>query len=302
MSSVTPTSSRHPTLYFSDGTLTLKANDGTLYNVNRQLLVLKSEFFAGMLTLPPPEAPPGPTEQAVILDGTTDATAVLFPATWTSAESEAFLEFVFNILPWTNEPPPLDRLCAILKTCDFFGVESGFRYATHFLEEHEDLGPALRYQLAKKYNIPSWAKMAFEKLMSESILDLSEEDERWLGWDAYRALVQTKEDVTRHRLELAFFPPQVTHCSQCYSLTFCGDAWAEKWVSISGPLGALLRDEIPAKEFRDTLQQMTVPSMTTECFSLTVRSILAPPAPERNQLKMEEEYILKAVEALIKQW
>ncbi|KAJ7831053.1 hypothetical protein B0H14DRAFT_3464371 [Mycena olivaceomarginata] len=105
--SAPPLSRRHSTLYFPDGTLTLKAHDGTLYNVNRQLLVLKSELFAGMLTLPqpPPEAlsptlsqgSRGLIEQAAQagLDGTTDETAVALPATLSAEECEIFLEFVF---------------------------------------------------------------------------------------------------------------------------------------------------------------------------------------------------------------
>ncbi|KAJ7134186.1 hypothetical protein C8R44DRAFT_869856 [Mycena epipterygia] len=52
---------RHWHLYFLDGTLTLEVHDGSgYYNV---YLILKSNFFNGMLTLPiadaaPPSFPP----------------------------------------------------------------------------------------------------------------------------------------------------------------------------------------------------------------------------------------------------
>ncbi|KAJ7871827.1 hypothetical protein B0H14DRAFT_3567993, partial [Mycena olivaceomarginata] len=151
-----PLSRRHSTLYFPDGTLTLKAHDGTLYNVNRQLLVLKSELFAGMLTLPqpPPEAlsptlsqgSRGLIERAAQagLDGTTDQTVVALPETLSAEECKIFLEFVFNTLPWSQDSPPLERL--------------------------------------------HWAKIAFEELMAQSVLTLAEEDEQDLGWNAYRIL------------------------------------------------------------------------------------------------------------------
>jgi hypothetical protein len=82
--------------------------------VNRQLLVLKSELFAGMLTLPqpPPEAlsptlsqgSRGLIERAAQagLDGTMDETAVALPETLSAEECEIFLEFVFNTLPCVN--------------------------------------------------------------------------------------------------------------------------------------------------------------------------------------------------------
>ncbi|KAJ7435710.1 hypothetical protein B0H11DRAFT_2113107, partial [Mycena galericulata] len=272
--------------------------DGTLYNVNRQLLVLKSDCFAGMLTLPAPvELPSGLSQSSkdlielsrkARLDGTSDATAVHLPQSFSGAECEAFLEFIFNLLPWTSDTPPLERLCALLKTCDFFGAESGVRYATHHLEDHPDLGPALRYRLASDYHIDQWAKQAFYELMSGSILEISVTDEKLLGWSAYRTLVRTHAKVAQYRLGLAFFPPM-----QIYS-------WAKNWVGISGGLGTLLKDEISGSDLHDALHEMVVPGMNEECRVLTVTSIQD--TPDGKSLLKEEEYIDNAVEALIKQW
>ncbi|KAJ7787796.1 hypothetical protein B0H14DRAFT_2629002 [Mycena olivaceomarginata] len=148
---------RHSTLYWPDGTCTLKAADGTYFNVNRQLLILKSDCFSGMLSLPIAGHPPlkltESTKQLIEqartarLDGTSDATAVPLPAQFTAAECQVFLEFIFNVLPWTKDPPALERL-----------FESGMQYTTHHLEDHPDLGPALRYRLASCYDITHWAK------------------------------------------------------------------------------------------------------------------------------------------------
>ncbi|KAJ7487741.1 hypothetical protein B0H11DRAFT_2014598 [Mycena galericulata] len=302
---------RHSSLYFPDGTLTLKASDGTLYNVNRQLLILKSDCFAGMLTLPAPVQLPSGLSQSskdlielsrkARLDGTSDATAVPLPQSFSGVECEAFLEFIFNLLPWTSDTPPLERLCALLKTCDFFGAESGVRYATHHLEDHPDLGPALRYRLTSDYHIDRWAKQAFYELMSGSILEISVTDEDLLGWSAYRTLVRTHAKVAQYRLGLAFFPPDSVHANSCYDNRYCGESWAKNWVGISGGLGTLLKDEISGSDLHDALHEMVVPGMNEECRVLTVTSIQDTP-DGKSLLKKEEEYIDNAVEALIKQW
>ncbi|KAJ7336839.1 hypothetical protein DFH08DRAFT_1017957 [Mycena albidolilacea] len=291
--SAPPLSRRNSTLYFPDGTLTLKAHDGTLYNVNRQLLVLKSELFAGMLTLPqPPLEALSPTlsqgsrgliERAAQagLDGTTDETAVALPETLSAEECEIFLEFVFNTLLWSQDSPPLERLCALLKTCDFFAVESGIRYAVHYLENHVDLGSARRYRLARDYNIRHWAKIAFEELMAQSVLNLAEEDEQDLGWKAYRILP--------------------VHAPNCYSNQYCGRSWEEQWVAASGPLGSLLRDQLSGKELHDQLHDLSIPGMEPECRRMTVRMMQETPT-EKSLLKAEENYIEDAVQGLISQW
>ncbi|KAJ7716030.1 hypothetical protein B0H14DRAFT_3522436 [Mycena olivaceomarginata] len=287
--SAPPLSRRHSTLYFPDGTLTLKAHNGTLYNVNRQLLVLKSELFAGMLTLPqpPPEAlsptlsqgSRGLIEQAAQagLDGTTDERR------------------------WSQDSPPLERLCALLKTCDFFAVESGIRYAVHYLEHHVDLGSARRYRLARDYNIRHWTKIAFEELMAQSVLTLAEEDEQDLGWNAYRILVRTQAEVMQHKLCLAFFPVQPVHAPNCYSNQYCGRSWEEQWVAASGPLGSLLRDQLSGKELHDKLHDLSIPGMEPECRRMTVRIMQETPT-EKSLLKAEENYIEDAVQELISQW
>ncbi|KAJ7793151.1 hypothetical protein B0H14DRAFT_3159805 [Mycena olivaceomarginata] len=189
---------------------------------------------------------------------------------------------------WTKDPPALERLCALMKTCDFFAVESGMQYTTHHLEDHPDLGPALRYRLASCYDITHWAKRAFYELMLMSILEISEANEESLGWAAYRALVRTHAQVSDYRLTLALFPPDVVHATICYDNTFCGTYWAETWVGLSGGL-----------EMHDALVEMAVPGMTRECRLLTITSIQDTPSV-KSRLRKEEEYIDKAVDDLIR--
>ncbi|KAJ6450134.1 hypothetical protein C8R47DRAFT_1329919 [Mycena vitilis] len=313
MSEVTTGAQRHESLYFSDGTLTLKTSNGdTYYNVYRQPLILKSDFFSGMLTLPIPGAMPASLSESCRdllaaakkagYDGTSDATAAaVFPAHFSNRDCEVFLEFIFNLLPWKKDTPALDWLCSVLLTCDFFAVESGVQYAVHHLEEHPHLGAALRYRLARNYHIDRWARRAFYELMEGSMLELTQEDDELLGWDAYRALVMAHAEVTQHRLTLALFPPDVVHSAHCYTNSYCDSSWVGNWMGMSGGVGRLLRDGLSGSEMHDRLVEMEVMGMTEECRLLTITSI-QDTAEKKSVLKKEEDIIDKTVAALIKNW
>ncbi|KAJ7484508.1 hypothetical protein FB451DRAFT_1169557 [Mycena latifolia] len=288
---------RHTSLYFRDGTLTLKTHDGTLYNVYRQQLILKSDLFGGMLTLPIPGHTAAPLSESSKEWMERAWTARVMPQRWKSrrgsVQRSATSSLSLSSISFRGLTTP--------RTCDFFGVESGMKYAIHHLEDHPDLGPALRYKLASDFGIERWAKRAFYELMSESILEISNTDEVLLGWPAYRALVRTHAEVAHHRLTLALFPPEVVHANFCYDNQYCANHWAENWVGMSGVVGTLLKDELSGAEMHDALSGMQVPGMTGECCLLTITSIQDTPAA-KSLLRKEEEYIDNAVEALIKDW
>lgn len=206
-----------------------------------------------------------------------------------------------RLCSWSENTPPLEWLCAVLKTSDFFGVESGVKCAIYHLEDHPDLGPALRYKLASDYGIERWAKRAFYEMMSGSMLEITESDDVLLGWKAYRALVRAQAEVAQHRLTLALFPPDVVHSGVCYSENYCTKCWSDNWVGMSGGLGTLLKDELSGLEVHDALADMPVPGMTEECRLLTITSIQDTPSA-KSLLRKEEDIIDKAVEALIKEW
>ena len=146
-----------------------------------------------------------------------------------------------------------------------------------------------------------WAKRAFYELMSGSILEISLEDEDFLGRDAYRSLVRTHAQVSQYRLGLALFPPDPVHGNMCYNNEYCSDAWVKNWVGISGSLGSLLKEEMSGTEMHDALNEMAVPGMWEECRILTITSIQDTPTG-KSLLKKEEEFVDAAVEALIKEW
>ncbi|KAJ7757363.1 hypothetical protein DFH07DRAFT_958724 [Mycena maculata] len=301
-------SRHHPTLYFDDGSLTLKASDGTLYNVYRHHLIMQSDFFNGMLTLPIPNHPTVPLTgstkdflekaRAAGVDGTSDETAVSLPEKFTAMECERFLEFIFNTRGWTAKTPPLEDLCAVLKTCHFFAVEAGIDYAIHHLQDHAKLDAALRFKLGCDYHLPDWIKQAFDELMTVSIDKLTPEDENLLGWAAYRALARAQAEVWDHRATLAVCPPDVLHSNWCNNPGYCTSEWEKSWVSLSGVLGALIKEELPGSEIHDKLETYSGGGMTRDCHRRTCNS-LKETAEAKSRLKKEEDIIDNAVEALI---
>ncbi|KAJ7088487.1 hypothetical protein B0H15DRAFT_800952 [Mycena belliarum] len=306
--------SRHPTLYFADGTLTLKASDGTLYNVYQHHLIMQSDFFSGMLTLPIPNHPPisltDNTKDWIQkardagLDGTSDATAVQLPDKFTNIDCERFLEFVFNTKGWTARVPDLDVLCSILKTSHFFAAESGVEYAIHHLENHEGLAAALRFKMGCDYHLTEWITQAFDELMSTSIKDMTAEDEQLIGQRAYRAIARAQAAVQDHRVTLAVCPPPPSHTNWCSgsmsNRKFCTDEWEAGWTSVSGVLGALIKAELPGSEIHDSLHAFSFGAMPFECRERTCTS-LKDTADRRSVLKKEEDIIDAEVEALMKE-
>ncbi|KAJ6595271.1 hypothetical protein B0H10DRAFT_1960548 [Mycena sp. CBHHK59/15] len=78
----------------------------------------------------------------------------------------------------------------------------------------------------------------------------------------------------------------------------------EEYLELGGNvwgLGNLLKDELSGAEVHDALSDMPVPGMTGECRLLTITSIQDTPAG-KSLLRKEEEYMDKAVEALVKEW
>ncbi|KAJ6597752.1 hypothetical protein DFH09DRAFT_1304519 [Mycena vulgaris] len=288
----------------------LQAADGTLYNVYRQHLLLRSEFFCGMLTLPIPAHPTISLSDSTTeylakakeagLDGTSDATALELPIKFSATECEKFLEFVFNTKGWTADLPKLDDLCAILKTCHFFVVETGIEYAIYHLENHPELEPALRFRMGCDYHLTGWIAQVFDDLMTTPITEVSAEDEALIGPQAYRALARAQARVADRRMTLAVCPPEPTHVSWCHSERFCTAEWESSWVSIAGVLGALIKDELPGSEIHDKLESYPIGAMTRECHHRTCTNLRGD-GERKSIFKQEEEIIDEAVEELMKQ-
>ncbi|KAF8155226.1 hypothetical protein K438DRAFT_1987135 [Mycena galopus ATCC 62051] len=302
---------RHSSLYFEDGTLTLKAGDGTLYNVYRAPLVLRSEFFKGMLTLPvsnlpPPsrnESAPGYIAKAKAqgLDGTGDDTAVEIPAQFSSFEIEKFLEFIF-LQGWSTTVPDLATACAILRLSHFFVVDTGINFARHHLDTHEGLSAFSRLKLGFNYHIKPWIAKAFDDLMATPINKITAEEEEEMGWTAYRALAKAQASVLDHRLTLASNPPIPNHCNWCSNHAYCAKAWNEMWTSIpNGVLGALVRDKLAGAVILEQLPTYPVGTMNSECHRRTLEGLKDTVEGLSDfRLPVEEDLIDAAVTALIK--
>ncbi|KAJ7084091.1 hypothetical protein C8R44DRAFT_894237 [Mycena epipterygia] len=302
---------RHDRLYFQDGSLTLKAGDGseTLYNVYQGTLMMSSEFFRGMLTLPIPAlAPLSLTDNAKDhltkardqgLEGTSDETAVVFPAQFKAAEIESFLVFMF-LQGWSEEVPDVETARAVLKISHFFGVDTGINFARRHLNDRQELAAVDRLEMGFDYHIKEWIAKAFDELMGIPINDLSEEEELTMGWRAYRALAKAQAEVLDYRLTLASKPPTPNHCNWCTNHTYCEQEWEKMWTGMSGVLGALVKEELAGSEILDKLITYPVGGMNRECHRRTCEG-LHDTAETISVLKREEQLIDRAVARLIEQ-
>ncbi|KAJ7811411.1 hypothetical protein B0H14DRAFT_3880113 [Mycena olivaceomarginata] len=237
---------RHSELYFEEGTMTIKASDGTLYNVYRAPLMRQSEFCNGMLTLPNPQQPPlSLTQNAkewfersrqLGLECTSDATALELPPQFTATEIEIFLDYMF-LQGWSAATPSLETACAVLKLSHFLVVERGISYARHHLDNHQDLNAV---------------------------------DEALIGWPAYRALARAQAEVLDTRLNLAVARiPDVNHCNWCNNHSYCQSEWAKMWTSVNGVLGALIKEELPGSAILQKLPTYDCGGMTYDCHRRT---------------------------------
>ncbi|KAJ7024268.1 hypothetical protein C8F04DRAFT_1270457 [Mycena alexandri] len=307
---------RHPELYFKDGSLVLKAGDGSgmLYNVYRGPLMIQSDFFGGMLTLPIPDHPPlslSTNAQEYLvqarkngLEGSTDETAVEIPAQFKAAEIEEFLKFLF-LQGWTPaEAPALSKVCAILKLSHFFAVDAGVEYARFNLDNNQELsrqlGPFLRLKMGIEYHFKDWIKMAFDILATIPINTIEPEDEELMGWPAYWALAKAQAEVLDHRLRLAVKPPVPNHCNECHDHMWCAGQWEEAWTSLAGPLGDFIVEELAGSEIMAKLSTYRVGGMHFECFRRTCEG-LKDSEDGKSILRREEEIIDDAVQQLMNQ-
>ncbi|KAF7338834.1 hypothetical protein MSAN_02206200 [Mycena sanguinolenta] len=301
---------RHPNLYFPDGSLTLKAGDGseTIYNVYRGQLQLGSEFFGAMLTLPHPNIPPmGSNDNArewfqkarqLGLDGTSDELAITFPPQLAATEIETFLKFVF-LQTWSDNSPSVETARALLKVSHFLAVDTGIAYAKHHLDERHRLPDIQRLNLGFNYGFADWIKMGFDGLMSVPVNDISEEDEAIMGCHAFRALAKTQLQVTDTRLNLAVRVPVVNHCNECFVHSYCQAEWARMWTSMDGVLGALIKEELPGSLILEKLPTFDCGIMNTECHRRTCDG-LKDTLDKVSILKEEEALVDEAIDELLR--
>ncbi|KAJ7294018.1 hypothetical protein C8J57DRAFT_1211387 [Mycena rebaudengoi] len=228
-----------------------------------------------MLALPPPKEH---------LDGMTDDMALILPEQLSVNECETFFMFVFNTKGWLIELPPIEDLCALLKTCHFFEVQNRLEYAVFCLEKYGDLGqfkPALQFHLGCDYSITNWVSNVFDESKMQ----------HFLGGGAFAVLAKTQAQIMDHRLTLAIMPPEVSHALGCYNHYQCQSQWEDAWTSIPcGVAGWLLRDELSGAEILEKLNSFSAGTMTGECLRSTCDSVQEKP-DKKSMLKKEEEMI-----------
>ncbi|KAJ7501276.1 hypothetical protein B0H11DRAFT_1713593 [Mycena galericulata] len=285
---------RHPSLYFEDGSIILRTVSGTLYNVYRVLLAKKSGFFAGLFDLPlavlPGElAPPVGADYKTI-----QAHNVVRIFFRNETYTKSYKRYV------AGQIPTLLGLCAILKLSHFLDIETGTAHAIHHLSGHPHLRPALRLYLACTYDVSDWVEGAFTDLMKNPIHQLSDNDYLLIGSWVYKLLVRTQARVDEHRRELAFCPPRVLHATDCVRREQCEKAWREAWFGRAGGSGmvsALLDAKVPGLTLYSVMAMFQVVGMRDVCRVQTLSKI--EDTPEKiSAFKKEGRIVEEAVEEL----
>ncbi|KAJ7719195.1 hypothetical protein B0H16DRAFT_1700344 [Mycena metata] len=285
-----------------------KAGDGTLYNVYREPLLIKSEFFAGMLALPNPAIPPikltenakkwYQTAKDLGLGGTSDETAIGMPPQFSSREIDMFLDFMY-LQGWSPASPDVEKACAILKLSHFLVVETGMEYARFHLDNNDILCPVRRLDLGFNYFIADWVTKAFDELMSVPINEISTEDEGTIGWEAYRALAKAQAKVLDARLNLALRVPDVNHGNFCNTMAYCRSEWTKMWTGTDRVLGALIKEELSGAEILEQLATYPTRGMTIDCHRRTCEGLQD--TPDKLSIFREEEVLIdEAVQDLMR--
>ncbi|KAJ7827926.1 hypothetical protein B0H13DRAFT_2373535 [Mycena leptocephala] len=311
---VVPPLRRHPTLYWEDGSLVMRTACGTLYKLTRQLLAMKSGFFAGLFDFPRPTPNPPSTAASLKaledqktsgLDGLTDETALELPENVDSSDFDHLLHFIFNLIPWSTDAHPLEELIAVLRLSHFFDVQSGTQYAVFHLSTHPAFTAPMRLYLAIAYDVDHWVSIAFNELMKKSILNITENDEKLIGRVAYRLLVRTHAEVNEHRTNLAFQAPTVHHgpnCSGTYTQKECVRLWEDAWFGRKGTPGmvaGLLDTRLPGAALYAVLDQFYVSGMSDGCRRRTLDSLADTPE-KLSSIKKEDTIIGDAIRLLKK--
>ncbi|KAJ7602278.1 hypothetical protein FB45DRAFT_1047211 [Roridomyces roridus] len=301
---------RHPKLYFIDGSLILKAGDGsdTLYNVYRGTMIASSKFFQTMLSLPQEGMQvlmeTGDTkswlQQAkdLGLDGSCDEKALTLPPQFRAQEIEVFLDFMFT-QGWMVLKPSPESLCAILKLSHYFVVQRGIDWAKNGLDSPEALLPVMRLSLGFAYGFGDWVRGAFDALFSIPINDFEPAEEYLIGSVAFLTLAKVQQKVLETRIDLAFAPVVVNHSNSCSNHAYCQMQWDGMWKSTDGVLGALLRDEEPGCLVLAGLPSYPHGAMNVECHRRTCDG-LQDSDDKPSILKEEERIIDAAVTQLLK--
>ncbi|KAJ7218961.1 hypothetical protein B0H12DRAFT_1239701 [Mycena haematopus] len=231
------------------------------------------------------------------LDGTSDDLAVMLPPQLAASEIEPFLHFMF-LQGWSDADPDVKTACAVLKTSHFLAASNGVAYAKRHLDRDDRMPSVQRLKLGFNYGFADWIEMAFDDLMSLPINDISVEDERLIGWAAYRALAKTQAQVLDARLNLAVHVPDVNHGNSCFDHHYCQSQWTKMWTSLDGVLGALIKDELPGSQILEKLPTFYHGGMYAECHRRTCDG-LKDTVDKVSILREEETLIDKAVGELL---
>ncbi|KAJ6568792.1 hypothetical protein B0H19DRAFT_939417, partial [Mycena capillaripes] len=118
--------------------------------------------------------------------------------------------------------------------------------------------PAELIHLSYKYHTKALFAVAFQRLASLRLRDLTEQDVDWMGMQTYVALARLKEALQQHRCILAAEAPEfdpvhgVAHGPDCRDHDSCSRDWRTTWWN---GMGRFLLDGRNPLTWTDGMQQ-----------------------------------------------
>ncbi|KAF8575717.1 hypothetical protein K439DRAFT_1623365 [Ramaria rubella] len=241
---------QHPTWYQQDGS-DIFLVEGTLFKVACNILVMHSQVFADMFSMPQNKESTEcldsflgeqGTTTSTFLEGKSDLNLIHLPQV-TAMEFEYMVDSMYNS-QWKMPPFPFEQLVAMLKLSSIYLMVPAHEWAIHWLSS-ENLHPAVRIELAHFYNVPQWIEPAFRTLLSCKLTTLTIKDTFCLGLRTFAALAKTREVIQELHMAVAYSTSQMYGlAAECPTPDECRTQWISWfWMNGGGEYCAKLNPE-----------------------------------------------------------
>ncbi|KAK7021475.1 hypothetical protein R3P38DRAFT_2533480, partial [Favolaschia claudopus] len=169
-------------------------------------------------------------------------------------------------------------LVSVLKLSTFLELEDGIEHAVRqFERKGDDFGPALQFELARRYRVDKWIAPSFHRLMELSLAKMDFAIVSQLGDVGYFALVKTKAELEAHRKQFTYDTPEIQYHPNCRTRISCNIAWSYEWDK-SVPKIIHHPDEdtyVSIANFLDNYHQTDVTDLCSNCRVRTIDWMLA---------------------------
>ncbi|KAK7015429.1 hypothetical protein R3P38DRAFT_2786908 [Favolaschia claudopus] len=150
---------RHSTFWYSDGSIVIRVDDKTVYNVHTTMLQKLSEIFNSLITIPDGKKKDDPTRE-----GTEAYPGPLFLPGTTVSEFDDLLQWIYRA-EWQalgNDNIERERICThLMKLAHKWEIPVATDYAVKVLDGIP-LPPSRRIQLGGRFSINRWINSGIE--------------------------------------------------------------------------------------------------------------------------------------------